>query len=179
MFYADPRVLYLSSHAFPFYPGTGGLDEVGEGPGRGFTVNLPLPAGSGDAEYVQVYRELVEPIGRAFDPELVLVSVGFDPYRGDPLAPMQVTPQGFAELAEVCLATAAGAARERAVFVLEGGYDLDGIAASSAAVVDVLLGHPRPPVIDRPAGRIDRLLAVYRKELAVHWPCLNGHRGGP
>jgi acetoin utilization deacetylase AcuC-like enzyme len=174
IFYGDPRVLYASSHAFPFYPGTGGFDEVGEGAGRGFTVNLPMPAGSGDAEYRQIYRELVEPIGRAFDPELLLVSVGFDPYRGDPLAPMQVTPGGFAELAEVCLATAAGAAHGRAVFVLEGGYDLGGIAASSAAVADVLLGRPPEPVAERAAGRVERLCALYRQELAAYWPCVNG-----
>src|SRR5262245_14910941 len=85
IFERDPRVLYLSSHAFPFYPGTGALGEVGEGPGRGFTVNLPMPAGCGDAEYARVYREFVEPIGRAFDPELLLVSAGFDPGEGDPI----------------------------------------------------------------------------------------------
>src|SRR5437867_1464999 len=86
MFYEDPRVLYLSSHEFPFYPGTGALYEVGEGRGRGFTVNLPMPAGLGDTEYARVYREIVEPVGRAFDPQLLLVCVGLDPDVNDPLA---------------------------------------------------------------------------------------------
>jgi acetoin utilization deacetylase AcuC-like enzyme len=132
-FYRDPRVLYVSSHRFPFYPGTGDLDEVGEGDGRGFTVNLPMPAALGDGEYRRAYREVVEPIGRAFDPELVLVSAGFDPHRDDPIGGMAVTPSGFAELMDVCLTVASGAARGRLVAVLEGGYDLDGIAESTAA----------------------------------------------
>src|SRR6185436_14570183 len=78
MFEDDPRVLYVSTHAYPFYPGTGALDEQGSGEGRGFTVNLPLPAGCGDAAYSHVYREIVRPVVRAFDPQLLLVSVGFD-----------------------------------------------------------------------------------------------------
>ena len=104
IFYDDPRVLYVSSHAYPFYPGTGGLDEVGEGKGAGFTVNLPLPGTMGDAEYARIYREIVEPVVRAYDPELVIVSVGFDPHRDDPLAGMAVTERGFAPIAASCLA---------------------------------------------------------------------------
>src|SRR6266568_8234803 len=171
-FYDDPRVLYLSSHESPFYPGTGALDEVGEGAGRGFTVNLPMPAGLGDAEYARVYRQVVEPIGRAFDPQLVLVSVGFDPHVADPLAGMRVTERGFAELADVCLKVAAGAAGSRAVFVLEGGYDLEGIARSSAAVVALLAGRSHEPLAWPASGPIDRLLEAYRRELAPCWPVL-------
>jgi acetoin utilization deacetylase AcuC-like enzyme len=172
MFYDDPRVLYLSSHEFPFYPGTGALDEVGEGRGRGFTVNLPMPAGLGDAEYARVYRQIVEPIGRAFDPQLLLVSVGFDPYVGDPLAGMQVTERGFAEMAAVCLSIAAGAAASRAVFVLEGGYDLDGIARSAAAVVALLAGDGHAPLPWPTSGPMDPLLEAYRRVLAPFWPAL-------
>jgi acetoin utilization deacetylase AcuC-like enzyme len=170
MFYDDPRLLYLSSHQFPFYPGTGGVDEVGEGRGRGFTVNLPMPAGMGDAEYARVYRQIVEPIGRAFDPQLVLVSVGFDPYVSDPLAGMTLTERGFAEIAAVCLAIAGGAAQGRAVFVLEGGYHLDGIARSSAAVVSLLAGEAHAPVEWPASGPLDRLVDAYRQELSPHWP---------
>jgi acetoin utilization deacetylase AcuC-like enzyme len=172
MFYEDPRVLYLSSHQFPFYPGTGALDEVGEGRGRGFTVNLPMPAGLGDAEYARVYRQIVEPIGRAFDPQLLLVSVGFDPYVGDPLAGMRVTERGFAEMAAVCLSIAAGAAASRAVFVLEGGYDLEGIARSAAAVVALLVGEAHAPLPWPTSGPMDRLLEAYRQVLAPSWPAL-------
>jgi acetoin utilization deacetylase AcuC-like enzyme len=171
IFYGDPRVLYLSSHAYPFYPGTGGLDEVGEGRGEGFTVNLPLPGTMGDAEYARIYREIVEPVVRAYDPELVMVSVGFDPHRDDPLAGMAVTERGFAQIAASCLAGAAGAAKGRAVFVLEGGYDLDGIAASSAAVMKVLLGEPVETGGD-PAPRIDPLIDLFRNHHGQYWPAL-------
>jgi acetoin utilization deacetylase AcuC-like enzyme len=172
MFYEDPRVLYLSSHEFPFYPGTGALNEVGEGRGGGFTVNLPMPAGLGDAEYARVYRHIVEPIGRAFDPQLLLVSAGFDPYVNDPLAGMQVTERGFAEMAAVCLSIAAGAAASRAVFVLEGGYDLDGIARSAAAVVALLTGEAHAPLSWPTSGPMDPLLEAYRQVLAPFWPAL-------
>jgi acetoin utilization deacetylase AcuC-like enzyme len=173
-FYPDPRVLYVSSHEYPLYPGSGGLDEVGDGAGRGFTVNLPMPAGMGDPEYARVYREIVEPIGRAFDPQLLLVSAGFDPHVADPLAGMEVTEQGFAEMAAVCLSIASGAAGGRAVLVLEGGYDLDGIASSAAAVAKLLLGGEHTPVT-WPASRLtDRLIEAYRRELGPHWPCVAG-----
>jgi acetoin utilization deacetylase AcuC-like enzyme len=173
-FYRDPRVLYVSSHAYPFYPGTGAVGEVGEGPGRGFTVNLPLPQGMGDGEYVRLYREVVRPVVRAFDPELVFVSVGFDPYRGDPLAGMEVTEAGFGALASVCVELAGGAAGGRSVFVLEGGYDLDGIARSSAAVVGAMLGRPAPLVSDRTSPRFDALLTAFRGHFAAYWPALAG-----
>ena len=153
-FWRDPRVLFVSSHQFPYYPGTGALDEVGEGDGRGFTVNLPMPAGLGDGEYRRAYREIVEPIGRAFDPELVLVSAGFDIHRNDPLGGMGVTAAGFAELMDVCLSVASGAARGRLVAVLEGGYDLDGIAEASAAVVGRMLERPLTAPTRRRAPRL-------------------------
>jgi acetoin utilization deacetylase AcuC-like enzyme len=171
IFEEDPRVLYLSSHAYPFYPGTGALDEVGSGAGVGFTVNLPLPAGTGDEEYARLYRDVVEPIARAFDPELVLVSAGFDPHRDDPLAGMRVSERGFGALAASCLRAAAGAASGRVVFVLEGGYDLDGIAASAAAVVSEMLGDAAAAPVG--AGeRLEPLLQLYRRELAPFWPVL-------
>jgi len=169
-FWRDPRVLFVSSHQFPYYPGTGALDEVGEGEGRGFTVNLPMPAGLGDGEYSRAYREIVEPIGRAFDPELVLVSAGFDAHRDDPLGGMALGAAGFAELMDVCLAVASGAARGRLVAVLEGGYDLDAIAEASAAVVGRMLGRPFTAPDATPRPGTDHLLEAYRTAHAKHWP---------
>jgi acetoin utilization deacetylase AcuC-like enzyme len=172
IFYDDPRVLYVSSHAYPFYPGTGSLAETGAGAGRGFTVNLPLPNGMGDLEYARVYREIVEPVGRTFDPELVLVSAGFDAHRGDPLAGMDLTARGYAELMDVCLRTAAHAARGRAVVALEGGYGLDNIAAASAAVARALLGEPIEPLTLPARGALDPFLGAYRRQLAPYWSVL-------
>ena len=169
IFEEDPRVLYVSSHLFPFYPGTGSLSETGRGAGRGFTVNLPMPAGMGDAEYLRVYREIVEPIGKAFAPDLVLVSAGFDAYEGDPLANMALTAKGYAALAQTCVTIAEASAKGRAVFVLEGGYDLDGLAACGAAVTGVLLGDPAPEVTAACAP-MDRLVEAYRTTFAEFWP---------
>jgi acetoin utilization deacetylase AcuC-like enzyme len=170
IFYADRRVLYLSSHAYPFYPGTGAVAEAGEGDGRGFTVNLPLPSGCGDSEYVALYRGVVEPIGRAFDPELVLVSVGFDPHAMDPLAGMNVTEAGFAALAGSCLAAARSA--RGAVFVLEGGYALPAIAASAAEVLRQILGEGGEARRIETTPVAERLTADYRRAFAPFWPDL-------
>jgi len=169
MFEEDPRVLYVSSHAYPFYPGTGALDEVGRGAGEGFTVNLPLPDGMGDGDYARIYREVVEPVGRAFRPELVLVSAGFDAYGGDPLAGMRLTAAGYAELMQVCLDCAEGA--RGVVVALEGGYDLDGLAVSSEAVVRCLLGETPPPVAH--AERVGPLVEAYRRQHQRYWPALS------
>ncbi len=173
IFERDPRVLYLSSHAFPFYPGTGALEEVGQGPGRGFTVNLPMPAGCGDAEYARVYRDFVEPIGRAFEPELLLVSAGFDPGEGDPISPMNVTAAGFAEIADACLSAAKGAARGRAVFVLEGGYRLENLEGGTAACLRTLLGEPHERLTSQGSPKLEGLFEAYRRVLSAFWPKLS------
>jgi acetoin utilization deacetylase AcuC-like enzyme len=172
IFEDDPRVLYVSSHAFPFYPGTGALDEVGRGRGAGFTVNLPLPAGCGDAEYVVLYREVVLPVAHEFAPQIVLVSAGFDPYVDDPLAGMAVTERGFAQLMALCLEMAEGSAGGRTIVALEGGYDLDGLAKSAAATLGVLVGEPAPAIDAAPAPGFDRLLDAFRAHHAQHWKSL-------
>jgi acetoin utilization deacetylase AcuC-like enzyme len=168
MFEEDPRVLYVSSHAYPFYPGTGALGEVGRGGGLGFTVNLPLPDGLGDGDYAHVYRAVVEPIGRAFQPELVLVSAGFDAWGGDPLAGMRLTAKGYAELMQVCLDCAQGA--RGVVVALEGGYDLDGLAAGGEAVVRGLLGET-PPRVEH-AARVAPLVDTFRRHHGRYWKAL-------
>jgi len=166
IFWEDPRVLYISSHEYPFYPGTGAPQEVGEGRGRGFTVNLALPAGCGDAEYSALYREVVAPIGRSFDPQLVLVSAGFDPHLDDPLAGMRLTAAGFGEVMSACLE---GAGAAKVVVALEGGYDLEGIAASGAEVMRRLRGEAAPAFAERsPFG--DRLVSEYRRYFSSYWP---------
>ena len=170
IFWEDPRVLYISSHQFPYYPGTGALDEVGEDEGRGFTVNLPVPAGLGDSDYSRLYRDIVEPAGRSFDPQLVLVSAGFDAHAADPLGGMALTAAGFAELMDVCVALASGAASGRVVAVLEGGYGLEGLASSVAASVGRLLDRPSPPLPPGADPRTESLLTAYRKAQAPFWP---------
>ena len=171
IFWRDPRVLYVSSHQYPYYPGTGAVDEVGEGEGRGFTVNLPMPAGLGDTDYARAYREVVEPIARAFDPQLVLVSAGFDAHAKDPLAGMAVTREGFALLADVCVGLADGAAKGRVVAVFEGGYDLDGIAESAGALAGRLLETPARKGVDpaTPHRHLPALLEAWREAQKPFW----------
>jgi acetoin utilization deacetylase AcuC-like enzyme len=170
IFAADRRVLYISSHAWPFYPGTGALQEVGEGEARGFTVNLPMPMGCGDGEYAHLYREIVTPIGVAFDAQLVFVSAGFDAYGGDPLAGMRLTAAGYGELAAACLSTAGGSAGGRAVFVLEGGYDTGGLAGGAAGVVARMLEDSQPALTAPCSPSFVALVEAQRRFLATWWP---------
>jgi len=139
MFYRDATVLYFGVHRAPFYPGTGAAEETGEGPGRGFTINVPLPAGSGDAAFTKAFTEVLDPAARRFQPDLVLISAGFDAHKDDPLGGMQMTPDGYAALTRLVRRIADTSARGRIVSVLEGGYDLAGLAASVEAHVRALM----------------------------------------
>jgi len=137
-FYDDPTVMYFSVHRYPFYPGTGGKDETGRGEGRGYTINVPLPAGSGDEEYVRALEENLKPRALEFRPEFVFVSAGFDAHGDDPLGGMRVTAAGFERMSEVVKGIAEECCDGRLVSVLEGGYDLDALAECVAAHLAVL-----------------------------------------
>ncbi len=129
-FYADPTVLYFSTHQAPHYPGTGAASEAGTGEGEGLTVNVPLPAGAGDEEVVSAFRERLVPAADAFRPDLVLVSAGFDAHRDDPLAGLALTAAGYGELTRIVVGIADRHAGGRLVSLLEGGYELEALAAS-------------------------------------------------
>ncbi len=133
LFEEDDTVFYFSTHQFPFYPGTGDAREAGRGRGLGFTLNVPLPAGSGDVEYLKAFREVLRPAIDRFRPEAILISAGFDAHRDDPLAGMRVTAAGYAGITAVVVEAAAAHCRGRIVSLLEGGYDLDALGASVEA----------------------------------------------
>ena len=137
-FYEDPSVLFISTHQYPFYPGTGAINEVGAGAGAGYTLNIPLPAGCSDREYMEVFQHVVVPAAEKFQPEWILVSAGFDPHRRDPLAGMNVTEEGFGSMAGALLAVAERFAEARIAFLLEGGYDLTGLRNSVATVLSAI-----------------------------------------
>ncbi len=137
-FYDRKDVLYFSTHQFPYYPGTGSIHETGNGAGRGFTVNVPLHPGPGDAEYMEVFEEILEPIALEYEPEIIFVSAGFDTYYQDPLGGMQVTPAGFANLAKIVLEMAQKTCKGKVVFVLEGGYHLQGLRDSIQEVLKTM-----------------------------------------
>jgi acetoin utilization deacetylase AcuC-like enzyme len=164
----DPSVLYFSTHQFPYYPGTGAFGEAGIGRGLGATVNVPMPAGCGDAEYVGALQRLFAPVARAFRPDVLLVSCGFDAHRDDPLAAMEVSGAGFLALAAVVRAAADELCGGRLVFALEGGYAMSGLAEGTAAVLEAALGRvaPRVEPVEMPAGSLLRRLVD--SAVAVH-----------
>lgn len=141
LFFEDPEVLYLSLHEFPFYPGTGWVDEVGTGTGAGFTVNLAFPAGTGGDAYREAFGRLIEPIVRQFEPDWILVSAGYDAHRDDPLADGTLVAADYGDMA----ARIAGLAPiRRVIYFLEGGYNLAAIHASVTATVDGAVGELAP-----------------------------------
>jgi acetoin utilization deacetylase AcuC-like enzyme len=142
MFYGDPSVLYVSTHQYPFYPGTGAVTDIGTGQGEGYTVNIPLPAGSGDANYTTVFEQIIWHAAERFEPQLILVSVGFDAYREDPLAGMRLTLNGYSHLAGEVIRMAQRYCAGKVVFMLEGGYNLDALRYGVSNVARLLLGDP-------------------------------------
>jgi acetoin utilization deacetylase AcuC-like enzyme len=166
IFHSSPRVLFVSIHQSPLYPGTGPAEDVGSGSGRGFTVNLPVPPGSGDSVFGSLVADVAVPLARSFEPQLVLVSAGYDAHREDPLGECLVSERGFASMA----ASMRAACETLGVpmgCVLEGGYALDGLARSVAATMEVLseLGETdRPPVAVSPEA------AAARERLEAWWP---------
>jgi acetoin utilization deacetylase AcuC-like enzyme len=127
VFYRDPSVFFFSTHQSPWYPGTGAADETGAGAGIGTTLNCPLPAGSGRGEILGAFERKLVPAMREFQPELVMISAGFDSRIGDPLGQFTLTDEDFADLTRVLMKIAAESAGARIVSVLEGGYDLEGL----------------------------------------------------
>ncbi len=171
-FYDDPSVLFFSSHQYPYYPGSGGFSEAGNGKGAGFTVNAPFPRGFGDAEYLSVYSKILEPIALEYLPELILVSAGFDPFVKDPLGGMKVTAEGFGALAGLVQDIARRACDGKVLITLEGGYDPEGLRDGVRAVLQTLLGRPAPKPVNAPSadvdGVIERIVSVHKK----YWKCL-------
>jgi acetoin utilization deacetylase AcuC-like enzyme len=161
-FEADPSVLYVSTHQFPFYPGTGSAGEIGIGRGEGATLNVPMPAGCGDAEYVGVFQHVLAPAARAFRPDYWIVSCGFDAHADDPLAGMRVTQAGYAAMTAIVRSLADEISGGRMLFVLEGGYALRGLREGMEAVLAGLVAEPAqlPSALDLvPGSALERLVA--------------------
>jgi acetoin utilization deacetylase AcuC-like enzyme len=140
IFWEDPRVLYLSLHQYPWYPGTGALEETGAGAGAGTTVNIPLSAGTGDSGYLAAMSRVAGPALRAFRPEVMLVSAGFDAHQRDPLALMEMTAQGYAAMTSQLVALAEEICEGKIMMTLEGGYDLEGLSSSFVATLEAMAG---------------------------------------
>jgi acetoin utilization deacetylase AcuC-like enzyme len=172
-FYDDPSVLFISSHQYPYYPGTGAADEIGTGAGAGFTVNLPLAAGATDADYEAVYGAIAWPILKVFKPQLILVSAGFDAYKDDPLAGMRLEAEYFGRLTAQIAAIADECCEGRVVAAIEGGYHLKGIADSLRAVIGALDDGAQStsgPLPETKAPRGEATIAAVKPNLAKYWP---------
>ena len=139
-FYDDPRVMYLSTHLFPFYPGSGSVSEIGVGDGKGYTINLPMGPKHGDQDFVAIFKKVVKPLILSYKPELILVSAGFDTHAADPMGGMVVTAEGFAAMTYILKTAAEEVCQGHLVLTLEGGYDLTGQADSVCKVLEALTG---------------------------------------
>ena len=151
-FYEDPAVLYISTHQAPYYPGTGAGHEVGRAGAEGSTLNLPLRAGEGDATYGTIYESVLPRVLEQFEPELVLVSAGFDLMANDPLGGMEVSVEGVRRIAAGLVGAAERLCAGRTVFLLEGGYDLPSLTDGVRTCLEVL---QKPPAGDRPLPAVD------------------------
>ena len=171
MFYDEPRVLYLSLHQYPFYPGTGAAGDVGSGRGAGLTVNVPLAAGAGDADYGLAFEQAVVPILEQFDPELLLLSAGYDAHDRDPLGGMHVSTAGYAWMTSALRAVAERCCDGRLALVTEGGYDLEALEACLVSTLAVMQedGPPGPRPGDGSTERADVALSLVRRAQAPFW----------
>ncbi len=178
-FYSTDEVLFFSCHESPAYPGTGWVTDVGEGDGEGYTVNVPLPAGTGDPTYEEAFETILGPIARAYRPQLILVSSGCDGHFLDPLGRLRLTSAGYGRLAGFVAGLADELCEGRVVLVLEGGYDEVGLGWSTASILNVLAGRGGPldeppgsgnrPEGVEPAGARERLASV-RAAQHPYWP---------
>jgi acetoin utilization deacetylase AcuC-like enzyme len=146
IFYDHPQVLYLSTHQRGIYPGTGAIEEIGTGAAQGTTINVPLPAFTGDAGFERIYADVIAPAARKFMPQILLISAGYDAHWQDPLAQLQITTQGFSQLAKNLVSLADELCAGRTLFVLEGGYNPESLFESVQASLAAMIGRD-PPVI--------------------------------
>ncbi len=174
-FYDSPEVLYFSAHQFPCYPGTGKLSEIGTGAGKGYTINVPLPKGKEDRDYAAVLHFLLTPVAEQFQPDMILVALGFDLYARDPLGQMNVTPDGYALITRKLKQLAQKVCNGRIVFVLEGGYSIRGIRECGLRVLQELVDLPTlsPEKIRRMTPEKSDSLPELQKAMDLHrafWP---------
>ncbi len=177
-FYDDPQVLFCSTHAAPLYPETGDADEYGSDSGYGYTLNIPLPHGSGDRTLQLVFDELILPALHDFVPQLILVSAGYDGHWADPLGPFTLSTSGYARITRRLADAAQSLCGGRIVLILEGGYDLDALGECVVGALRALVGVPAGPdklgfaEIDEP--NIDTLL----RQIKHHHPLFQSLWGG-
>jgi len=170
IFEDSSKVLYFSSHQFPFYPGTGAAEEVGTGEGKGYTVNVPLEPGMEDNEFIKIFDEILKPVIEQYKPEFILVSAGFDIFFDDPLGGMKVTPEGFAKLTRQLTDQADRVCNGNIIFLLEGGYNLDGLWICTKEMLEELLDKKRSEYdIGNVETKADKLIENIKNIFSDYW----------
>ncbi|MDP8223282.1 MAG: histone deacetylase [Candidatus Lernaella stagnicola] len=172
------QVLYVSTHQYPYFPGTGNFTEIGRGAGRHYTVNVPLSHGFGDGDFLQIMKRIIQPLAREFQPDFVVVSAGYDTYEHDPLGAMALTVEGYGALAKHMLDIARECCDGRLLLVLEGGYNLDGLTQGVRHTLDALItGEANAAVLNAEPLREEAVDTVIRRVIAehrTHWKTLSG-----
>jgi acetoin utilization deacetylase AcuC-like enzyme len=171
-FYDAPSVLYVSTHQYPYYPGTGWYTEVGEKEGEGYTVNVPLTYGMADVDYLDVFREIVRPLSRLYRPEIVMVSAGYDIHKIDPLGGMAVTEGGFSGMTRILLDIAQTQCGGKLLFVLEGGYNIEALTNSvKATIAELRRDSPYvgPEPDGHPCDALVRTVSKVKEVIGPYW----------
>ncbi len=144
VFYKDPSVMYVSLHQYPHYPGTGEVDETGQGNGKGYTINLPFPAGTGEKHYLEAFEKVIIPAGRRFAPDLVMVSAGYDSHVGDLLCSMRLNDLSYRKMTDLLVGLAKECCNGRLIVTVEGGYNLEAMGRSVVQTTGALAGVEVP-----------------------------------
>ncbi len=179
VFEKTKEVLLFSSHRYPFFPGTGALDEIGKDEGRGFTINVPLTPQKNDSDFYEIYKTILKPVALEFKPQLILVSAGFDTHYEDPIGGMMATEYGYAFLSDMILEIAAETCDGKVVFVLEGGYDLGAMRKSAKAVLQTISNEiPKDLKIrvkkrTKDDGSVAQTIQQVISVIKPYWNCFN------
>lgn len=168
-FHDRADILYFSTHQYPYYPGTGAVDDVGSGEGRGRTVNVPLVPGMGDQEYRAIFRNILAPVTRGFDPDLILVSTGFDTYKRDPLGGMKMSAEGYGVLTWELMQMAQEVCQGKLVMALEGGYNLESLSRGVVYCLKALLGEYEPEPYEDDPGKAGPFINAVKEVQSEFW----------
>jgi acetoin utilization deacetylase AcuC-like enzyme len=164
--------LYFSTHESPHYPGTGRVRELGMDGAEGFTVNVPLPRGTGDSGYFAAFEEVLKPVALEFDPDIVLISAGQDPHASDPLSGMNLTTDAFGYMAAAVKEIADACCQGRLVAALEGGYNLEALSDSVVAILRSFVGEAPPRIEVEEDPRASERIEEVKRAIAPYWSCL-------
>lgn len=174
-FYEREDALYISTHRYPFYPGSGSAGELGSGPGEGYTLNLPFPAGLGDDEYLAAYYNLIIPVIEEYKPEFLLVSAGYDGHASDPLGGMSVTSNGMGQIGAMLVEAAGRVCDGRAAFFLEGGYNVNALAESVVLNIRSMMGEISAdsyPIENTESEYAAEIVKQGKEFFSEYWDCL-------